>query len=456
MIFQAQAQAAAVRAASLVNAAASTVFTGVDRFVARPEIEPRVGQLFLDLAQNTHPDRLLTTYPDRIISHIFSWAGFPVDLTARPLSAWQRREYVARHMALSALIAPLLGGFLYGANPAGVSFTSEDLVTMVRRYFELVDKDAQQAGRLYPRKLLNVAFGDLNGERVLNSTYRTRRQMMEAIRSRVGYVKDRKEYDASIWPDYFLHLFHWRDWLDDDEAFSWDSKTELLFAGLYGAMQRSALPDALEAFLKADNRRRIDPRRGPVRVVEIGAGTGTYANYFLESARWMGRLGGLEYGFVEMSPSNMKLARERLKGWGDRVKFYDWEHDRAAAEALPYDDGSVDVVVSVNLFHELPPHVREEAAWEIGRVLRSGPLEASGRLVFFDSVQAGDGLDSLLRAFGESGHGKAARTGVFHEPYIPGYARENLDVLFGDAGMKRRAPWQFAYMAKGASFDKYV
>jgi SAM-dependent methyltransferase len=324
---------------------------------------------------------------------------------------------------------------------------------MVRRYFDLVDHDAHQAGRTFPRHLLNVAFGDLNGERVLHSTYRTRRQMMEAIRSRVGYLKERKGYDASIWPDYFLHHFHWRDWFDDDEAFSWDSKTELLFAGLYGAMQRSALPDALEAFLKADNRRRLDPRRGPVRVVEVGAGTGTFANYFLETARWMGRLGGLEYGFVEMSPSNMKLAKERLKPWGDRVKFYDWENDRAAAESLPFEDGSVDAVVSINLFHELPPQVREEAAWEIGRVLKSGD-DSLGRLVFYDSVQSGDGLDSLLTAFGESGHGKAERTGVFHEPYIPGYAKANLDVLFSDAGLKRRAPWQFAYMAKGTSFDK--
>lgn len=447
--YQARAHAAADRAAGYINGAVSSVMTGVDRFVADPRVEPRVGQLFYGLAQGTHPDRLLTSLPDRVVSQIFEWVGRPFDLSRRPLSVWQRREYVARHLALSAMIAPLLGGFLYGANPAGIRFTGKDLATARRRYFELLERDARNAGRLYPRPILNVAFGDLDGERVLQSTYRTRRQMMDAIRSRTGFVRDRKDYDASIWPDYFLHLFHWRDWLDDGEAFSWDSKTELLFAGLYGAMQRSALQGALEGFLKADNQRRCAPHRGPVRVVEIGAGTGTYANYFLETARWLGRLGGLDYGFIEMSPSNMKLARERLGRWGGRVTFFDWEHDRAAAEALPYGDASVDVVVSINLFHELPPKVREEAAWEIARALRPG-----GRLVFFDSVQAGDGMDSLLRAFGESGHGKSERAGVFHEPYIPGYARENLDALFADAGLRRRAPWQYAYMAKGTVFEK--
>jgi SAM-dependent methyltransferase len=214
-------------------------------------------------------------------------------------------------------------------------------------------------------------------------------------------------------------------------------------------MQRAALQGALEGFLKADNRRRFESAGRPVRVVEVGAGTGTYANYFLETARWLGRLDSLEYGFVEMSPSNMKLARDRLKRWGDRVAYRDWERDRAAAESLPYEDESADVVVAVNLFHELPPDVRAAAAWEFARVLRPG-----GRLVFFDSVQEGDGMDSLLRAFGESGHGKAERAGVFHEPYIPGYARENLDVLFSDAGLRRAAPWRHAYMAKGAVFEK--
>jgi hypothetical protein len=56
-----------------------------------------------------------------------------------------------------------------------------------------------------------------------------------------------------------------------------------LRGGLYGANATRSVPAGrdLEAFLKGRQppARRYDPRRrGPVRVVEVGAGTGTYAN----------------------------------------------------------------------------------------------------------------------------------------------------------------------------------
>jgi len=410
-------------ATDIAHSAVSNAMIGLDRFIAYPPVEKRVGELVHDLAVATQPEH---------------WIFQP----ARPslLNRLEKGEYIARHVAFSLFIAPLLGGFLYDSNPSGIRLTASDLKTMLRRYFELLERDAANVDRVYPRNVLKVAFGDLDGREVMQATYETRHKMMEFIRRREGYIADRPNFDASKWPSYFLNLFHWRDWFDPSSALSWDTMTELLFAGLYGAMQRAALPPTLDAV------RRICGRRP--EVVELGAGTGTFANYLLETLQWH-RRPEIGLGFIEMSPVNMALARRRLARWKDAVSFFDYERDGACAEKIPYGDGAVDVTVSINLFHELPPHIRRQAASEIGRVLRPG-----GRLVFFDSVQKGDGVDSLLAAFGESGHHKEARTGTFHEPYIPGYAEEDLADLFGAAGLRRIGDVAYAYLAKGLTFEK--
>ena len=55
------------------------------------------------------------------------------------------------------------------------------------------------------------------------------------------------------------------------------------------------------------------------------------------------------------------------------------------AESLPVPDESQDAVISIFLFHELPPKVRRVVFRECARVLKSG-----GRLVLVDSLQRGD------------------------------------------------------------------
>jgi ubiquinone/menaquinone biosynthesis C-methylase UbiE len=95
---------------------------------------------------------------------------------------------------------------------------------------------------------------------------------------------------------------------------------------------------------------------------------------------------------------------------------------------MPFADASQDIVVSIYLFHELPPGVRRRVAAEMARVLKPG-----GMLVFIDSLQHGDRprWDGLLDAF-------PAR---FHEPYYRNYLIDELDAVFRDAGLVSEASW---------------
>jgi SAM-dependent methyltransferase len=80
------------------------------------------------------------------------------------------------------------------------------------------------------------------------------------------------------------------------------------------------------------------------------------------------------------------------------------------------------VTTAVYLFHELPPKIRRQVAAEIARVLAPG-----GLFVLVDSIQRGEhaAYDGLLDLFPVG----------FHEPYFAGYLDEDLDALFGAAGL---------------------
>jgi ubiquinone/menaquinone biosynthesis C-methylase UbiE len=73
------------------------------------------------------------------------------------------------------------------------------------------------------------------------------------------------------------------------------------------------------------------------------------------------------------------------------------EFMQCAAENIPADDNSFDIVVSVYMTHEMPEEARVAMAREAARVLRPG-----GLFVLTDSVQLGDRpeWDPTLGAFG--------------------------------------------------------
>lgn len=118
---------------------------------------------------------------------------------------------------------------------------------------------------------------------------------------------------------------------------------------------------------------RLDAQTGE-RILDVGCGTGL----LLERLRRVApdvRLAG-----VDPVPEMLALARRRLPAPAVDLR-------EAAAERLPFGDGSFDAVVSASVFHYI--RQPEVALAEMGRVLRPG-----GRLVLTD--WSGDFLSCRL------------------------------------------------------------
>ena len=109
------------------------------------------------------------------------------------------------------------------------------------------------------------------------------------------------------------------------------------------------------------------------RVLDVGTGPGYLA---LAAARLVAP-GGAAVG-IDASPE--MVARARLRA-ARREAAVDYRV--AAAEALPFEDGAFDVVVSRLVLHHLPGYVQRRALGEMARVLRPG-----GRLVVVDLASA--------------------------------------------------------------------
>ena len=94
----------------------------------------------------------------------------------------------------------------------------------------------------------------------------------------------------------------------------------------------------------------------------------------------------------------------------------------AAQYCVEVTDGLDVQVLSIYLFHELPPAVRREAAKEMVRVLKPG-----GMLIITDSIQLGDRLPL------DAGIGKFSD---FNEPYYKTFIAEDLGKMFMDCGLE--------------------
>jgi ubiquinone/menaquinone biosynthesis C-methylase UbiE len=95
------------------------------------------------------------------------------------------------------------------------------------------------------------------------------------------------------------------------------------------------------------------------RVLEIGAGSGAMA------AEMLAMFPDIEMCATDFDEEMVAVERERLAPFGDRV-----ECRQADATALPFEDGSFDMVVSWIMLHHTVEW--EKALAEAARVLRPG------------------------------------------------------------------------------------
>lgn len=214
----------------------------------------------------------------------------------------------------------------------------------------------------------------------------------------------KQQADVRDVPEYFAQDFHFQKggYLAEELARLYDVQVETLFYGAAAAMRRLAMRPIAEAVARRDQRQ--------VALLDVACGTGRLLREIRLQYPAM-RLTGLD-----LSPAYLRETKQHLAGLR-RVALHE-----ANGEAIPLATGSQDIVTTVFLFHELPGEVRRRVAREMARVLKPG-----GRLVFIDSIQMGDrpGWDGMLEAFPQR----------YHEPYFRGYAIDDLDGIFADAGL---------------------
>jgi len=106
-----------------------------------------------------------------------------------------------------------------------------------------------------------------------------------------------------------------------------------------------------------------------MKAVDLGCGPGALSFALAETAHPDSEITG-----VDISNDQLDCARRFAVGYPCKIAF-----KNCSMDALPYPDGSFDLVMTSMAFHTTPPSVRRAAIAEAARVLKPG-----GLLLFVD------------------------------------------------------------------------
>lgn len=293
-------------------------------------------------------------------------------------------------------------------------FSRAELVELQERWAALLERDlANVDAGVYPRALL-FQLPLFDYARRLPDLARDLPRVLRRLKR--GDWRDLpRDVELSDYPPYYRRTFHWQSdgYLSRKSAELYDIGVEFLFGGTADVMRRQALVPLVRRFADASM---------PPRIVDLGCGTGrTLAQLrrALPDARCVG---------IDLSPYYLSVAREVLVG-EPAVELI-----AGNAESIPLADASVDAVVTVFMFHELPHNARRAVWREVARVLRPG-----GTFVVVDSVQREDAREIayFVERFADE----------MHEPFYRDYLGDDLAAGLRDGGFAIDAV-EPAYLAK--------
>ncbi|MEM1037323.1 MAG: class I SAM-dependent methyltransferase [Pseudomonadota bacterium] len=311
-------------------------------------------------------------------------------------------------------------GFNRPGEPVFKPEHAPNLRAMRKAYFDLFRRDREniEAG-LYPDPVSrDMRLRDL--PRTIRRARAFLADVAEVDRRRVNRsgleVRESEADDPDRFPDYYRQNFHYQTdgWLSEDSADLYDHQVEALFTGSADAMRRAALAELLK---ELEGRAPAD-----TKVLDLACGTGRFMRQTLEAAPRLALTG------FDLSPHYAEAARKAVR------RFPQVDVVEGQGEAMPFNDGAFDAIISIYLFHELPPRIRAEVIREAARVVKPG-----GAFIVADSLQFGDneGLNGILEYFPEG----------FHEPYYKGYLKWDFEPVMREAGFTLERT-QLAFLTK--------
>lgn len=328
-----------------------------------------------------------------LISNVRKTAGRARYTAAQGLrSAWYGGQY--------ALARRRSAGFNRPGEPVFKPQNKPNLKALRKAYFDLFRQDrANIEAGLYPDPVQReLRLRDF--PKAVRRAQSFLKDVSDVDRRRLARdgteVRDSDAADPERFPAYYRQNFHYQTdgWLSDDSAEIYDHQVEALFTGAADAMRRLALAELVAEIHGQDQRQ--------VQVLDLACGTGRFMRQMMSAMPKLGLTG------LDLSPPYAEAARKNVRRW-PHVDVVE-----GAAEDLPFEDESIDHLISIYLFHELPPRIRPQVLAEAARVLKPG-----GTFIIADSLQFGDnpGVDGFLEYFPEG----------FHEPYYKGYLNWAFD-----------------------------